>query len=342
MERFATLFTVAGLAFFGFSVFAMGIGSIGARGLDYDTIEEMAQQVPAEFEELAKTYPARFEAAFGSKEANPESFAKALKMGRDAYIADACWHCHSQFVRPVGNEYLRWGEVATADEAYNELQMPVLYGTRRVGPDLSREGGRRPNGWHIAHFWEPTEVVPTSVMPSFKWFFDKTGRFEVKNGRNEQIAVFAARADAEALAKTRNDVSFQVLADPYRVVDTKTKKVVEYFQGKDQAAAYIAEKGIDGRLEESSLRVYRYRIMDNKGVVQGQPVLVEPQTEERKKELELFVTDQSDKLNASVDFDKPFAVAEEFAPNERGLAIVAYIQWLGTWRPKPVATEQVN
>ena len=57
-------------------------------------------------------------------------------------MGEGCWHCHSQFVRPVSNEERRWGPVSKTEEYQNELQRPVMFGTRRVGPDLSREGGR--------------------------------------------------------------------------------------------------------------------------------------------------------------------------------------------------------
>ena len=69
--------------------------------------------------------------------------ANTIRRGREVYIAEGCWHCHSQFVRPVSNEEKRWGPVSKSWEYQNELQRPVMFGTRRVGPDLTREGGRR-------------------------------------------------------------------------------------------------------------------------------------------------------------------------------------------------------
>jgi len=65
--------------------------------------------------------------------------------------------------------------VSYAVEYQNGLQRPVLFGTRRVGPDLIREGGRRSNDWHLAHFYNPRGVVPTTVMPTYRWFFDEEG-----------------------------------------------------------------------------------------------------------------------------------------------------------------------
>jgi cbb3-type cytochrome c oxidase subunit II len=101
-----------------------------------------------------------------------EACAEALRLGRQIYVGEGCWHCHSQFVRPVSNESRRFGPVAKTEEYDNELQRPVLFGTRRVGPDLSREGGRRGNDWHAVHFYEPTVVSNNSPMPRYPWFFD--------------------------------------------------------------------------------------------------------------------------------------------------------------------------
>jgi cbb3-type cytochrome oxidase cytochrome c subunit len=76
----------------------------------------------------------------------------------------------------VSNEDLRFGPVSTIEEYTNEMNLPHLFGTRRVGPDLIRESGKRSNDWHAAHFYEPRFVAPYSVMPSYRWFFDAQDR----------------------------------------------------------------------------------------------------------------------------------------------------------------------
>ena len=100
----------------------------------------------------------------------------ALRAGKAIYISEACWHCHSQFVRPVSKEDLRFGPVSTPEEYQNEMNLPHLFGTRRVGPDLIREAGIRSNDWHMAHLFHPQDVAPYSVMPSYPWFFDAERR----------------------------------------------------------------------------------------------------------------------------------------------------------------------
>lgn len=175
IERFGTITLVAGVGFFGLSVllFAWLPAKLMSE-VKMVTLEEIARQPIPEFYDLARRYPEQFKKYFG--EPNSESYAKALVLGRDTYIAEACWHCHSQFVRPVSNEDIRFGRVSYAAEHQNALQLPQLFGTRRVGPDLIRSAGKHGNDWHAAHFWEPRWVVPVSVMPSYKWFFDPPAR----------------------------------------------------------------------------------------------------------------------------------------------------------------------
>lgn len=172
MERFSTVFLLGGVIFFGFSVFVMAwMPFVHLKDIPHKKIDTIAAQVSPEFAELAEIFPESFKKYYPAG-VTPASFKKALELGRDIYIGEGCWHCHSQFVRPVSNEAIRFGSVSTADEYQNDLQFPHLFGTRRVGPDLIRENGVHTNDWHIAHFWNPPDVVPTSVMPRYPWFFD--------------------------------------------------------------------------------------------------------------------------------------------------------------------------
>jgi cytochrome c oxidase cbb3-type subunit I/II len=97
--------------------------------------------------------------------------------GRKVYIREGCWYCHSQYVRPVTGEDRRWGPVSQEGEyAYD---VPHLFGTRRIGPDLTRVGGKYSDEWHYAHHFNPRLVVPDSIMPAFPWMFkgvDENGK----------------------------------------------------------------------------------------------------------------------------------------------------------------------
>jgi cytochrome c oxidase cbb3-type subunit 2/cytochrome c oxidase cbb3-type subunit I/II len=100
------------------------------------------------------------------------------KAGKDVYQTQVCWHCHSQFVRPVMDETWRFGPVSQAGES--AIDVPHLFGTRRIGPDLAREGWQRVDDWQIAHLFDPRSTVSLSVMPSFPWLFrDNPVRGEV-------------------------------------------------------------------------------------------------------------------------------------------------------------------
>ena len=87
--------------------------------------------------------------------------------GRDIYIREGCYTCHSQMIRPMRAEMLRYGEWSRAGEyAYDH---PFLLGSRRLGPDLQREGGKYPDAWHFEHMRDPRSTSPGSVMPPYTW-----------------------------------------------------------------------------------------------------------------------------------------------------------------------------
>jgi cytochrome c oxidase cbb3-type subunit I/II len=92
------------------------------------------------------------------------------KLGRQVYLVEGCWYCHSQYVRPVTGETRRWGPVSQAGEY--AFDVPHLFGTRRIGPDLTRVGLKYSNEWHLAHFWNPRMLSPDSIMSSYRELFD--------------------------------------------------------------------------------------------------------------------------------------------------------------------------
>jgi cytochrome c oxidase cbb3-type subunit I/II len=97
-------------------------------------------------------------------------YSELEQVGRAVYIREGCWYCHSQFVRPVTGETRRWGPVSEAGEY--AFDVPHLFSTRRIGPDLTRVGLKFSDEWHLAHFWNPRMVVPDSIMPRFVALFD--------------------------------------------------------------------------------------------------------------------------------------------------------------------------
>ncbi len=88
--------------------------------------------------------------------------------GRDIYIREGCYNCHSQMIRPFRAETLRYGHYSVAGEFVYDH--PFQWGSKRTGPDLARVGARYSDDWHRIHFNNPRDVVPESNMPAYPWF----------------------------------------------------------------------------------------------------------------------------------------------------------------------------
>ena len=196
MDRLSRVLLFAGFGCFALSFLLSGLypWMISGGAEPEATLLQISARVSPDFKDLKERYPVSFAAAFpsaaqaltgrelagvatddprraASDEAWHAAYATALQRGRDAYISDGCWHCHSQYVRPVANEDIRFGPPLPAANDNNFLQRPMLWGTRRVGPDLTHEGGLRSDDWHVAHLWDPQSTSPGSVMPRYTWFF---------------------------------------------------------------------------------------------------------------------------------------------------------------------------
>jgi len=92
--------------------------------------------------------------------------------GRDVYIREGCYVCHSQMIRPFRSETERYGPYSLAGESVYDH--PFQFGSKRTGPDLARVGGRYSDDWHRVHLLNPRDVVPESNMPRFPWLADAT------------------------------------------------------------------------------------------------------------------------------------------------------------------------
>lgn len=131
--------------------------------------------------------------------------------GRDVYLKEGCFNCHSQMIRPFRAETLRYGPFSTAGEFVYDH--PFQWGSKRTGPDLARVGGRYSDEWHRIHLINPRDVVPESNMPGYAWLEKKKLNGEklvqhmqalVKIGvpyTDEQLAA----APAEVAGKTELD-----------------------------------------------------------------------------------------------------------------------------------------
>ena len=96
--------------------------------------------------------------------------------GRDIYIAEGCYNCHSQLVRPLVEDVLRYGPKSEASEFIYDH--PFQWGSRRIGPDLARVGGKFPDLWHYRHMLDPRSTSPGSPMPAYPWLANSKTPFD--------------------------------------------------------------------------------------------------------------------------------------------------------------------
>lgn len=92
--------------------------------------------------------------------------------GRDIYVREGCYLCHSQMVRPFRSEVVRYGEYSKAGEFVYDH--PFQWGSKRTGPDLARIGGKYPDSWHFNHMYEPSSISPGTIMPAYPWLFSNS------------------------------------------------------------------------------------------------------------------------------------------------------------------------
>ena len=110
--------------------------------------------------------------------------------GRDIYVAEGCYNCHSQMIRPFLWETMRYGEYSKPGEFVYDR--PFQWGSRRIGPDLAREGGLRSHLWHYRHFLNPPDVSQNSIMPRYPWLMESKVNFDEIRGRVDSMALLGA------------------------------------------------------------------------------------------------------------------------------------------------------
>ncbi|MBT8114010.1 MAG: cytochrome-c oxidase, cbb3-type subunit II [Arenicella sp.] len=120
---------------------------------------------------FAEIVPLMFQAQTTQPMEGIEPFPALQLAGRDVYVKEGCYNCHSQMVRPFVSESLRYGPPVEAGETV--YGRPFQWGSKRTGPDLARVGGRYTDEWHLAHLINPRDLVPESNMPGYPWLLDK-------------------------------------------------------------------------------------------------------------------------------------------------------------------------
>lgn len=152
--------------------------------------------------------------------------------GRQVYIKEGCYNCHSQLIRPFPSEVDRYGAYSLSGEyAYDR---PFLWGSKRTGPDLHRIGDSRSTDWHDNHMWEPKDIVPNSIMPAYKHLYTKNSDFETAYAEAfTQKKVFSVPYDIEGGVKLGNvDEARELFMKEAQevVADMKNQEVKEAFK----------------------------------------------------------------------------------------------------------------
>ncbi len=164
--------------------------------------------------------------------------------GRDIYIREGCFNCHSQMIRPLRYETDRYGEYSKPGEFVYDH--PFLWGSRRIGPDLAREGGKYPDLWHVRHMEAPRDIEAKSIMPAYPWMLTNALDFDGIQSRVDAMVMLGvpygpAVNDAPAMARQQARAIAQSIAaqgGPADLSDKEIVAMVAYLQrlGRDLGA----------------------------------------------------------------------------------------------------------
>ena len=148
-----------------------------------------------------------------------EPYQPLQLMGRDVYIREGCYNCHSQMIRPFRAETMRYGHYSVAGEFVYDH--PFQWGSKRTGPDLHRVGGKYSDEWHRVHLNNPRDVVPESNMPSYPWLEKSTVDHAVVAQRMSALRTVGVPYTDEQIAGAAEQVKGK----------TEMEAVIAYLQG---------------------------------------------------------------------------------------------------------------
>ena len=131
--------------------------------------------------------------------------------GRDIYIREGCYLCHSQMIRPLRDEVERYGHYSLAAESMYDH--PFQWGSKRTGPDLARVGGKYSDSWQVQHLTDPRSVVPESVMPPYAFLAKKELDYSDIEDKLRAMKAVGVPYTADEIANARTDLEAQ--ADPF-------------------------------------------------------------------------------------------------------------------------------
>lgn len=159
--------------------------------------------------------------------------------GRDLYLREGCYICHSQMIRPFRDERERYGHFSLATESMYDH--PMQWGSKRTGPDLARLGGKYSDEWHVLHMLRPQDMVPESVMPAYPWL--------AENSVSESF--FGTKRDMKARLS-----AMRTLGVPYTDAEIENADAaIEGYTEMDAMVAYLQVLGTMVKLDDS--KTYR-------------------------------------------------------------------------------------
>ncbi len=168
--------------------------------------------------------------------------------GRDIYIREGCYNCHSQMIRPFRSEVARYGEYSKAGEFVYDH--PFQWGSKRTGPDLAREGGKYPDSWHFNHMYEPSSMSPGTIMPNYPWLFENELDTAITGAKIRAMTTLGvpylpgydkiANAD---IIKQENEIAARLAGDKIKIKSNKEIIAV---------IAYLQRLGKDIKLEQKT------------------------------------------------------------------------------------------
>ena len=164
---------------------------------------------------LVQIVPLFFQTSTTEAVAGLKPYSPLQLVGRDVYVREGCYTCHSQMIRPFRSETERYGHYSVAGEFVYDR--PFQWGSKRTGPDLARVGGRYSDEWHRVHLINPRDVVPESIMPGYPWLLE--------NGIDVNLTIHKMLA-------------LRTLGQPY--TDEDIQSAQESVSGKTEMDAVIA------------------------------------------------------------------------------------------------------
>ena len=164
---------------------------------------------------IVEIVPLFFQRSTPPAAANLKPYTPLQRAGRDIYLREGCYNCHSQMIRPLVAETLRYGHYSTAGEFVYDH--PFQWGSKRTGPDLHRVGGKYSDDWHRIHLNNPRDLVPESNMPAYPWL---------------------TTAPVDAAAMPTRLAAMRTLGVPY--TDAEIKAAAQDVAGKTEMDALVA------------------------------------------------------------------------------------------------------